>query len=106
MPIDGRLQTYGSTTSHWKDYPPLVGRRKLLFEDLTHFDTQNLVLDVQDNSVMVRNFSKLSVYSNSIFSETMADLHKFKYYDKLIAGNNNFYPSQNSHGYQAPKSGQ
>ena len=33
MPIDGRLPTYGRTANYWKDYLPLVGRSKILFDD-------------------------------------------------------------------------
>ena len=55
---------------------------------LTQFFTLILVLDVHDNSVKVRNFFELSIYFNCIFCENLADFHKFKYYGKLIAGNN------------------
>ena len=54
---------------------------------LTQFCSLILLLDVHDNYVKVRIFFELSVIFNCIFCEITADFHKFKYYDKLIAGN-------------------
>ena len=55
---------------------------------LIQFNTLILVLNAYDYSAKVRNFFELSLYFNCIFCENAADFHKFKYYDKLIAGNN------------------
>ena len=64
------------------------GRSKILFDDFDPILYPDLVLDVYEYSVKVRIFFELSVYFNCIFCENTADFHKFKYYDKLIAGNN------------------
>ena len=53
--------------------------------------------------VKVRCFFKPSVYCNCRFSENTADFDKFKYYEKLIVGNN-FQPSQKGKEHQTPKS--
>ena len=76
------LPTNGRITFHY-----LEGA-KFYLTILTQFYTLILALYVHDNSVKVRNFFELSVYFNCIFCENTADFHKFKYYDKLIAGNN------------------
>ena len=55
---------------------------------LTQLFTLILVLDIHDNSVEARHFFELSVYYYCIFCENTADFDKFKYYGKLIAGNN------------------